>query len=924
MRRGVVAGLMGLLVLLAVQGIVSAHANLLRAEPPPNTAIDIPPPEIRIWFTEPLEAQFSRINLRDSSGRIVETPPSQVDPTDPTQMFLVPGELERGVYTVVWRVLSTADGHPTTGFYPIAIGDASLLRATGSEVVDYIPFDSAFIRWANLFSLALGVGGVAFFLFVWRPTVPTGSSPIEARMRLLMGIGWAFIGVTSFLLILLQYALATGNVLFAGIDGNALNSLISGTRFGQLWLARMALWFGLGGALWFARGDSFFYGVALVIGTAILLTNSLFSHAQGAYDVTASVAADVLHLVGMVMWVGGLFYLLSIIGAVRAHLPDPAVLLGQVVARFSNFARIAVAALIITGVYSAWLQVGSVEGLLTTLYGQSLLIKLVLTLPVLGLAFVNLVYTHRGLQAGQPIWAGRLRKLVSMEIVLTLAILATVGAMTAGQPARNILSERAANPPAPPPQPIKDVQTANDLLIQFDAAPGWVGENTFTLNIVDTSGKPVEDITLIRMRFESQTQNLGETELRPTQTAPGIYSITGAALSVPGAWRIRLTIQRPDQFDTVLDFRPEVPSAPQPVLATPPPAPSSPLPNRVWVLLLNGLLALAVGGYFLGENRHHLRQLSALLAIGLMALGGVFLISAVQGAGIQTASANETGFIPTDDSPMQLAVNSNLPAPYLVTAGGEVLEPQDDATWSRLDAPTPVRDVYVDIQGVVWAATDAGFYAYEAGTWTAFSDQATPRVILTHGFYFALGTGQITRVSAGGVDGNDARILDLPQPDASAENFIMLGNHSHILLNGGSLYQTFDLGLSWRPLESPVQINTLSTDPELNMLAVTDEGIYVWHYTDGSLKSSLPLPGDDAQAVVRPFDTELYALGHGVLYRLNEETWEAIALPEAEDAVFTALAYQYPGTLWALDGAGSRLFATHDGQSWIMQSIQIN
>jgi copper transport protein len=924
MRRGVVVGLIGLLLLLAVQGIVSAHASLLRAEPPPNTAIDIPPAEIRIWFTEPLEAQFSRINLRDSNGRILDTPPSQVDPTDPTQMFVLPGELERGVYTVVWRALSAADGHPTTGFYPIVIGDASLLSATASQVVDDIPLDSAFIRWVNLFSLALGVGGVAFLVFVWRPAVPDGAPRIEARMRLLMGIGWAFIGLTSFLLILLQYALATGNVLFAGIDGNALNSLISGTRFGQLWLARMALWFGLGGALWFARGDSFFYAVALVIGTAILLTNSLFSHAQGAYDVTASVAADGLHLIGMVMWVGGLFYFVSVIGPVRHQLSEPSAVLGQLVARFSNFARIAVAALIITGVYSAWLQVGSLEGLLTTLYGQSLLIKLVLTLPVLGLAFVNLVFTHRGLQAGNALWVGRLRHLVSMEIVLTLAILATVGAMTAGQPARNILSERAANPPAPIPQPLKDVQTANDLLIQFDAAPGWVGENTFSLNIVDTAGNPVEDITLIRMRFESQTQNLGESELRPTQTAPGLYSISGANLSVPGAWRIRLTIQRPNQLDTVVDFRPEVPSAPQPVLATPPPPPGSPLPDRVWVLLLSGLVALAVGGYFLGENRHHLRQLSALLAIGLVVIGGVFLISAVQGVGVQTASANETGFIPAAASPLHLAVNSNLPAPYLVTAGGDVLQPSAEQTWRTLQSPAPVRDVYVDMQGVVWAATDAGFYAYQQGAWTAFSDQPTPRVILTHGFYFALGSGQITRVSAGGIEGNDERTLDIPQPDVPAENLIMLGNHSHVLLNGESLYQTFDLGLSWQPLESSLPINVLSTDPELNMLAVSDAGLYVWNYTDGSLKHNLPLPGGDTQAIVRPFDTDLYALGQGVLYRLHEDAWDVVTLPDADGAVFTALAVQYPGTLWALDAAGNRLFSTTDGQSWAVRSIQTN
>lgn len=610
---------------------VLAHANLIRAVPEPNSVLDRSPAEIRMWFTEPLEARFSKISLRDREGNILNTPLTQIDANDPTQMSIVPGDLPDGLYTIVWRALSSADGHPTIGSYAFVIGDPALLQQTSSNPTeDVIRADSTLIRWGNLLSLALAVGGIGFLLFVWQPAAPVGTyPPVERRITLLIYIGWILVGVTTFLLLALQYSLATGSPLLEGLDGTLLNSMIADTRFGHLWLTRTALWAGLGGSLWFARSDRFFYWVALVMGAIILAINSAFSHANAAYDLTLSVAADWLHLTATTLWVGGLMHFLNVIMAVRRDVKPPALLLGQLVGRFSNFARVSVAALFITGLYGAWLQVGSVDGLLTTTYGQALLVKLVLIVPVLSLAFINLVYTHRGLQAGQDVWATRLRALTGAEIMLTAGLLMAVGVMTSISPARTTLANRAANPPPPEAQPIKDVATVNGLLIQFDASPGWVGDNTFTLKLVDSNGTPINDAKLIRMRFESQSENLGESELRPELTAEGVYRISGANLSVPGVWRIRITIQRPNQFDTLVDFTPTVPAPPPRVEPVPLPDAPVPLPNRMLALLVTGIAALGVGGFFLGENRMKLLQASSLLAIGLLVLGGGFLLSAI-------------------------------------------------------------------------------------------------------------------------------------------------------------------------------------------------------------------------------------------------------------------------------------------------------
>ena len=141
-------------------------------------------------------------------------------------------------------------------------------------------------------------------------------------------------------------------------------------------------------------------------------------------------------------------------------------------------------------------------------------------------------------------------------------------------------------------------------------------------------GLPIQDASLIRLRFTPQSGDMGESELRIGPDPLGHYSVRGANLSAPGPWQIRMTIQRPDQFDTVVDFTPDVPAMPPP---SPPPVleTAQPLPYRLPVLLLTGAVTLALGGFFLGREHFRLRQGAALVAVGLVIIGLAFLVSGV-------------------------------------------------------------------------------------------------------------------------------------------------------------------------------------------------------------------------------------------------------------------------------------------------------
>jgi copper transport protein len=908
--------------------LVLAHANLSRAIPFPNAVLNTPPTEIRLWFTEPLEPDFSRIFLRDREGNILQTPPSTVDANDPYQLYLQPGNLPNGLYTVVFRVVSAADGHPTQGSYAFIIGDASGGFGTSVEEASTTSVPASLIRWANLLSLSLAVGGLGFWMFVWNPAAPDKPAPIRRRMWVAIWTGWGLVGITGFLLIVLQYYSATGLPVSSGISTTYLEQLIADTRFGHLWLARMALWVGMGLSLVFAATDRWFYPVALALGFAILLTNSLFSHANAARDIAISVGADWLHLIATALWVGGLIQFINVIIGVRKNYTPSAPILSSLVGYFTNFARVSVAALALTGFYAAWLQVGTVDALFTSPYGQALFIKLLLFVPVFGLAAYNMVFTHRALTAGQEIWGKRLRGLVGAEIVITVAMLGAVGVMTSTEPTRSVIERRASIPQPPTPQPISETLSNNDLNVELDISPGWVGENTFTITLTDTNGAAVTDVNLIRMRFESQEKNLGESELRPTHQSNGVYTISGANLSVPGEWRIRTTIQRPDKFDTLVDFRPAMTEAPPP---TPPPFtdPTAPLPNRTVILLFVGMGALAVGGFFLGENRLRPPLGSSLLAVGLLVLGVGFLASGILAGTIIPSTAaeelvEETDFTPSPDAPVRIATTSNyeLPLPYLMTESGDLLQPENESSWAILPLDAKVQDAYIDQENTIRASTNQGFYVYQNATWKRESEPPAQRALLMHGYVFVLENDGITRLPAGGTDLEHPLQLTIPLAEQPVEDLVMLGDHSHILQNGSEVFFTGDLGLSWEDINAPQPVTGVAVDIEGNLLAISEGSILRWNAVDGSWLSVMGLPGGDAHAIIRAFNQELYAIGNGILYRFASQLWRAVDLGVA-DVYLTSLEIEPQGRLWALDAKGSRLWSTVNGEEWMETAVSI-
>jgi copper resistance protein C len=110
------AWLLGALLLLRT-ALAPAHAFLDHAEPRVGSTVDAPS-GVTLFFTEPIEFAFSRLEVADATGRKVETgPPEQ---PGPDRLAVTLPTLSPGEYTVRWAVVSV-DTHSTEGRFTFSV-----------------------------------------------------------------------------------------------------------------------------------------------------------------------------------------------------------------------------------------------------------------------------------------------------------------------------------------------------------------------------------------------------------------------------------------------------------------------------------------------------------------------------------------------------------------------------------------------------------------------------------------------------------------------------------------------------------------------------------------------------------------------------------------------------------------------------------
>ncbi|MCA9877768.1 MAG: copper resistance protein CopC/CopD, partial [Thermomicrobiales bacterium] len=383
-----------LLLLLVTTGTAAAHAALDRSDPPSGAVLPDAPAEVRLHFTEPLEPRFTRADLLDAAGQPVSGSASRVAPeNDHLLIMSLPSDLPDGGYTVAWRNLSAADGHTLQGYFGFAIGAGGAPGAAAPELTAAPDAPRELSRGLALIGLALLLAIAPLTLGVLVPavrTLPALADGLTQRLRRFT-VGAMALALLGSLLALLAQAAAVAPELALP---QAAWATLTGTRYGEVWLWRLLGLLVVSGAvaagLW---GPERFSHAALrfaaLAGLFVPLTFSRVSHAAAQpAGAAAAVVADALHLLAAAIWGGGVVLLAAVLLPALRPAADSAWrdVLRVVIPRFSVLGLAAWGILWLSGLYAAWLQVGSLPALTETPYGRTLLLKGVLLLPILTLA----------------------------------------------------------------------------------------------------------------------------------------------------------------------------------------------------------------------------------------------------------------------------------------------------------------------------------------------------------------------------------------------------------------------------------------------------------------------------------------------------------------------------------------------------------
>lgn len=180
-------------------------------------------------------------------------------------------------------------------------------------------------------------------------------------------------------------------------DRLSMFTVIAHTHIGQVWLLMTVLlvagWAGL--LLRTPNGHDGLHQKNLPT-TAVLwiLALSLSGHAADDGVLSPAMAADILHVAAACAWIGGLFPLVQTLQLAQRRLNGetaPLVFVA-ILERFSLVATVSVGAILISGVFMAWLRLPDAPHLPDNLYGSTLLLKMGLVAAILGLGGMNKLY----------------------------------------------------------------------------------------------------------------------------------------------------------------------------------------------------------------------------------------------------------------------------------------------------------------------------------------------------------------------------------------------------------------------------------------------------------------------------------------------------------------------------------------------------
>lgn len=564
-RHAAVALASGSLLVLLLASPASAHASLLQSDPAPGAVLQGPPKTIALSFSEPVDASFGAVRVYDSESARVDR--GGVETANNVVRLRLP-DLDDGSYVVTWRVTS-ADSHPVSGAFTFQIGAAGnatspkvqglaqrlLNQESGDRVVGAV---YGVTRWLLFAGLALLIGGAAFGVLVWAP------ARASARARRWAWGGWtaALVASVAGFLAYGPYAagLGPGDAFQSGLLDETLN-----TRLGEVVVVRVALLLLAIPVLraLFARDGAaprrvarWWLGAGALLAVMLAATPGLSGHASTGDWVTVAIGTDTIHVLSMAVWLGGLVALASVLVPGRSVEE-----LDHTLPRWSRVALVCIGAVVATGAFQTWRQVGSLEALRGTESGRMLIVKLVLFAVILVLAafsreivlrlFPPLRFDRRDV----PVIAGgadddpepdvtpedvaeyetyelrNLHRSVWGEVMVALAVLVVTALLVNAPPAKTALAQPGTV------GAIGLTLKTDKVWVDVTMTPGRRGANVLHVSTLTPEGRP-KQVKELTVKLSFPKRKIASIDVPLRLLSDDHYIASGFNVPIAGTWRV--------------------------------------------------------------------------------------------------------------------------------------------------------------------------------------------------------------------------------------------------------------------------------------------------------------------------------------------------------------------------------------------------
>ncbi len=532
------------LLTVAIAVVLPAAAQAATTDPAANAVLRTSPPAVRVTAEG-----TTRVSVFNENHRLVAH-------ADGARVALP--HLKSGVYTAVWSG-STAG---TSAFVvdptgaPALVEDAHPAYALASE-------SETAPRWLAFVAIMTFIGALGLRFLATAPVArrlgdADRAAVLDTADRRLLEIA----AVASALAIPTSLWQLDGEK-----DAPVFHYLWQETD-GNMWLARLLLTLlatliAIPAAVRARRapvGRALEGGllVGLAAAACALLTVTLPTKQPPYSDGRAAFTSflDWTHLMGASIWVGGLVALAVLTVLLRLPEGQGQLFWPRALRRFSLAATVSVGVMVLSGFWTAWIHVGSFRLLFTTLYGQTLLVKLALVtvLVALGgfhqlwlLPRLDAIRTHGGSGSALKLGLRHFRTVIALEAVVGIAILAIVPFLSSSARNQNFQKH------------VADLtQTAGAIsLTPSGLEPGLAD---YTVKLAGDAVSPVS------VAFSSSSLGVPATRVPATSIGNGLYRVTGAYTPIVGNWTARVAAGAETASFTlpIVAVAADLPRSPQP------------------------------------------------------------------------------------------------------------------------------------------------------------------------------------------------------------------------------------------------------------------------------------------------------------------------------------------------------------------------